>query len=212
MAVETTSWVLPVAQEAYKHRKEVLSAWNRITTFLFGSKKAIAFTGTAGAGKTVLFDHLTGLAYKPGYVPPLTSQSVEIGKVAAPKKRIRVSVIPGQEAPPRVYAINNIFLGKKPVDGVIHVVSNGFIETRSQAARETLIKEGNLTTLEQYREHQLGQELIDIDSTCELIRQTIYKHHKPTWMLIAVAKADLYYESIAQAERYYSPHGDSRFV
>jgi ABC-type phosphate/phosphonate transport system ATPase subunit len=149
MPIEHGSWMLPAAEQAYKHRKEILSAWERLTAFLFGKRKAIAVTGMAGAGKTVLFDHLSGLAYKQGYTPPFTSVAVESGKLKSRKKRIGMSVIPGQSAPPRLFALNDIFLGKKPVNGVIHVVSNGFIELRSREAKETLIKTAGLATLEQ---------------------------------------------------------------
>jgi hypothetical protein len=212
MPVEHTSWMLPAAQQAYKHRKDLLSAWERLTATLFGEKKAIAFTGMPGVGKTVLFDHLIGRAFRRGYAPPLTSQSVEAGRITGQKKRINLSVIPGQDAPPRIFAISNIFRGKKPVDGVIHVVANGFIEIRSREAKEALTRDAGLTTLNHYRAHQLGQELRDLDSTCELIRQTIFTHRKPTWMLVTAAKADLYFEAIKDAESYYSPHGDSRFA
>jgi DNA replication protein DnaC len=69
-------WLLPVAKEAYENRKDILSAWERISAWL-AKKKGIAFTGMAGVGKTVLFDHLTGTAYKRGYILPLRSESLE---------------------------------------------------------------------------------------------------------------------------------------
>lgn len=212
MPLEQASWLLPAAKEAYQHRDEILSAWGRISALLFGKKKSIAFTGMAGIGKTVLHDYLSGKAYKPGYALPLTSQALESAKISAPKKRIHISVIPGQEAPPRMDALNEVFLGKKPVDGVVHVVANGFTEIRSREAREVLFKEGGLKTLQKFREYQLGEELKALDSICERIRQNIYKYSKPSWLLIAVAKIDLYYESIEQAEGHYSPHGESRSV
>lgn len=212
MPVEPSSWVLPVAKEAYDHREEILSAWGRLTALLLGKKKSIAFTGMSGIGKTVLYDHLSGKAFKQGYSPPLTSQALETGKLSKPKKRIHISVIPGQDAPPRQDAIEKIFSGKNAVDGVIYVVANGFAEVRSQQAKEVLINTTKLSTIDQYRDFHLGQELKSLDSTCELIRQSIHRHQKPSWMLVAVAKIDLYYESIKQAEAYYSPYGNSRFV
>ncbi len=86
-------WLLPIAKEAYENRKDILSAWQRISAWL-AKKKSIAFTGMAGVGKTVLFDHLTGTAYKRGYTLPLRSESLEKGELSAAKKRIRFSADP----------------------------------------------------------------------------------------------------------------------
>lgn len=203
-------WLLPVAKGAYENRKEILSAWERISAWL-AKKKSIAFTGMAGVGKTVLVDHLTGTAYKRGYTLPLRSESLEKGKLSATKKRIGFSVLPGQESTPRFEGLNQLFSDKKAVDGVVHVVANGFIEIREAAARQRLAQKG-LDTLEKYREHQFKEELKDLNATCDLVRQSIRKHQKPTWMLVAVTKADLFYNDITSAQTYYSLGGNSTFV
>lgn len=212
MPVENSAWVIPVIKEAYDHRKEILSTWERISAALFGKKRRVIFTGMPGVGKTVLLDHLSGKAFNQGYQPPLTSTVVEAGKMRTRKERVRISVIPGQEAASRLVALNELFLGKKPVDGVVHVVANGFITLRGSATERALVEEGKLTTIDQYRAHQLRQELQDLEATCQIVRQSLLKHHKPTWMLIAVSKADLFYESVRQAENYYSPGGSGQFV
>jgi 50S ribosome-binding GTPase len=211
MVLEHASWLLPAAREGYKSREEIKSAWDKVYASLFGRKKNIAFTGMAGVGKTVLFDHLSGKAYKQQYAPPLTSQGPEKGKITVPQKRIHISVVPGQEAPPRFDALDKLFSSKKAVDGVIHVVAYGFIEVRGEASQQVLIEKG-AATLDEFRKYQLAVELKDLHTTCEIIRQAIHKHHKPKWMLIAVTKSDLYYSSIEKAAKYYSPDGDSEFV
>ncbi|HEY6332687.1 MAG TPA: hypothetical protein VI756_25410 [Blastocatellia bacterium] len=210
LAIEHISWALPAAKEAYKNREEIAGAWDKITALLFGKKKSIAFTGMAGVGKTVSFEHLTGKAYKQGYSPPPTSQAREGGKVSFQKKRIHITVIPGQDSPPRLEAVDEVFFGKKGVDGIIHVVSNGFVELRDPVAKQVLVDNG-LDTSEKYRQHQLGEELRSLDSTCELVRQAIRRHRKPRWMLVAVSKADLFYETITTVRQFYSPFGQSRF-
>lgn len=212
MPVENSVWLIPVAKEAYDHRQEILSTWERISAALFGKKRSVIFTGMPGVGKTVLFDHLSGKAYNQGYQPPLTSTVVEAGRMRTRKERVRISVIPGQEAANRLVALNELFLGKRAVNGVVHVVANGFITLRGSTAKQVLVEEGKLTTIDQYRAHQLRQELQDLDATCQIVRQSLLKHRKPTWMLIAVSKADLYYESIAQVESYYSPSGTGPVV
>lgn len=212
MVIEHASWLLPAAKEAYQNREEIKSAWKRIYAAIFGQKKNIAFTGMAGVGKTVLFQHLSGEAYQRNYTPPGTSQGQERSKITgSKKKRIHLTVVPGQEAPPRFEALDTLLESKKPIDGIIHVVANGFIEFRGEDSKQVLIESG-LDTLDKFRTQQLAIELKDLHSTCEIIRQAIRKHRKPRWMLIAVTKIDLYYNSVERAARYYSPSGDSEFV
>lgn len=210
--LEHSVWLLPAAGEAYKSREDIKGAWQSFINLIFGKKSVIAFTGMSGAGKTVLFDHLRGDAFKQGYQPPATSESVEKGKILSPKQRLSAFVLPGQDESPRRQGIEDIFLSKKGVDGVVHVVSNGFIDIRSRVARESLIKDTKLTTIEDFRQAQLKRELSDLDDVCNILRTSIQKHRKPKWLLIAVTKADLFYDKIAEAEEYYSPHGNSEFV
>lgn len=60
----SVSWVLPAAKELYAHRAEVQSVWTRIQKQWLGQKRELVVTGMAGAGKTVLFDHLSGVRLK----------------------------------------------------------------------------------------------------------------------------------------------------
>jgi Fe2+ transport system protein B len=211
MVLEHSAWLLPAAKEAYKNRDEIKSLWSRISTYFLGKKSSLAVTGMAGVGKTVLFDHLSAKAYKRGYKPPGRSEDEESGKVSAEGQRIGFRTIPGQSAKPRREALDHIFLGKKPVDGVIHVVANGFIEIRKQVSRQAHIKDAGLDTLEKFRAFYMKEDLKDLHETCEIIRQSFQKHRKPSWVLVAVTKADLFYGSIEQAEKHYSPEGDGEF-
>jgi hypothetical protein len=207
-------WLLPAAKEAYKRREEIQAIWQRILAILLGKKTKIAFTGMSGAGKTVLFDYLRGEGYKRGYTPPgRPSASVESKKIpASERKRFAISVVPGQDAPARHVATEKLFGQKKlAVDGVVHVVSNGFIQTRGEWSRPVL-EEIGYNTLDSYREYQLEGELKDLDLTCELIRKSIQKFRKPQWLIVAATKVDLYYDSILEARQYYSPVGESLFV
>lgn len=205
--LEHLTWLLPALKESYKSRDDFTEIWRKV----FG-KKNIAFTGLAGAGKSVLFDFLRGEGFKQGYKPPKPSQSVETGKIRPSNKRMAISVLPGQIDSPRLQGINEIFLGKKSVDGVIHVVSNGFIEERSPDARALLIKETKLETIELFRQYQFKKELADLDKTCEIIRQSIHQHQKPKWLLVAVTKVDLFYDKLDEVREYYSPRGKSKFA
>ncbi len=210
--ISHSSWLVPAAKEAYKSRAQIASNWERIVTLIKGKKIEIAVTGLSGAGKTVLLDHLTGQAFSRGYTPPGRSRSSETGKVPAKGFRIALNTVPGQESHIRLTALTKIFETKRPVDGVIHVVSNGYITQREGTAREVLVKDFHVTTVENLRQHFLAEELRDLDSTLESIRKSLKKSRKPTWLIVAVAKSDLFYDEILEAEKYYSPLGGSAFA
>jgi len=168
---EHLTWLLPALKESYKSREDFKEIWRKI----FG-KKNIVFTGLGGAGKTVLFDFLSGQGFKQGYKPPRPSQSVEKGKVRKANRKMAISVLPGQMDSPRLQGISEIFLDKKTVDGVIHVVCNGFVDVRDPTAREFFIKEQNLETIEELRQVQLREEL----RSCLNIRQFLFLSSKMT--------------------------------
>ena len=203
---EHLTWLLPALKESYKSRDDFKEIWRKV----FGNKN-IVLTGLGGAGKTVLFDFLSGQGFKQGYKPPRPSQSVEKGKVRKSNQKMAISVLPGQTDTPRLQGINDIFLEKKSVDGVIHVVSNGFIDVRSQTAREFLIKDTKLKTTEEFHQIQLQEELRDLEETCKILRQSIQKHQKPKWLLVAVTKIDLFYDKLDVVRAYYSPNSSSEF-
>jgi GTPase SAR1 family protein len=210
--IEHSAWILPAAKELYKNREHIEGFWQSFVTWLLGKKSSVVFTGLSGVGKTVLHDHLRGAAFKQGYNPPGISESVEEDKIPFPRQRLSAFVLPGQDEFPRRAGIEDIFLGEEGVDGVVHVVSNGFIELRDRVARESLIKDSGITTIEKFRAAQLHRELQDLGEICDLLRKSIHKHEKPKWLIIAVTKVDLFYANITQAEEYYSPHGKSEFV
>jgi len=207
-----SSWLIPVAKEAYKSRAQIATSWERALTHIKGRKIEIAVTGLSGAGKTVLLDHLTGQAFHRGYKPPGRSRSLEKGKVPAKGFRIGLSTIPGQDSRPRLAALSDVFEAKHPVDGVIHVVSNGFISLREHTSQQVLISDLKVDTIDKLRQYFLEEELSDLEETLGYVRKSLRKSHKPTWLLVAVAKSDLFYDKIADAERYYSPTGSGPFA
>lgn len=207
-----SSWLIPAAKEAYKSRAQIAGTWERVVTQVKGKKIEIAVTGLSGAGKTVLLDHLTGQAFHRGYTPPGRSRSLEKGKMPAKGFRMGLSTIPGQDSRPRLAALSEVFETKRPLDGVIHVVSNGFISLREHASEQVLVNDLGVDTIEKLRRHFLEEELSDLEETLGYVRKSLRKSHKPTWMVVAVAKSDLFYGKISDAERYYSPAGNSPFV
>src|SRR5262249_43125626 len=138
-----------------------------------------------------LFDHLSGKAYDRSYHPPGTSGKPEQGKVPAPGLRIHINVVPGQEAQTRLETLDDLFDSKKTIDGLVHVVANGFSEIRNPTARKVQVEKG-IDSIQKFRESQQKLELDDLIDMCKTVRSSIRKSKKPRWMLVAVTKADLY--------------------
>ena len=176
-------WVVPATELVIEHHEKVRSAWDRASAALLGKKSQVVITGMAGSGKTVLFDHITGRAFRRNYSPPGQSQSAEAGKHNAKGKRLRISVVPGQESNPRMEALRDLFGNKQKVDGVIHVVANGFVDVRDDNARRVLLEDSDLKTIQRFRTHQLQRELEDLDATCQVVRSAFQHHDHPRWML-----------------------------
>lgn len=190
------SWALPVAREAYENREEISNILDKFKLSLFGEQFSIAVTGLPGVGKTVLCDYLTGMAYKKGYTSPGRSEDVERKDMKKKKMGIRLSIIPGQESWKKQEGLDELFDGDSPVDGVIYVVANGFSDIRS-------VDTSDIQSLIQYTLVFRREEIDDLAEICERIRKSIRQNNKPSWMLIAVNKIDLYHNSIGEAtDRY----------
>lgn len=204
------AWVIPAAGQAFKNRQDIASGWSRLLALLLGKKSQLVVTGMAGSGKTVLLDHLSGVAFSPEYEPPEgKSPEVDRKKLRRPGQRLGFAVIPGQEdGPNRLLGFDELFLGKKPVAGVIHVVCFGYNETRGEFAKEAL-EEIDLQTL---RERRLKQELEDLRATCAVIRSSWTRFRVPLWMLVVVNKVDLYEDKLDEARRRYSERSEGEFV
>jgi hypothetical protein len=211
MPFEEVQWVVPAAKEALEHREEIRKGMQWLKDYLLRKQSSVVFTGMPGVGKTVLFDYLMGKGYEPGYEPPGKSRSLESGAKADRGRKIALSVIPGDISRPRYDAIDKLILGKSPPDGIIHVVANGFAEIRHDDARAHLIEESGLETIEQFRSFQRDGEVEDIREVCQKIRQAQRKHRKPSWMIVAATKADLFPKELDEARKQYSPSGSGVF-
>jgi GTPase SAR1 family protein len=92
--LEHSAWAIPVARELYKSRAEISGAYAWLKD-RFTEGRRIAVTGSPGAGKTVLLDHLTGKAFEPGYKLPGLSTTAERGRIRDDRSKIEALVIPG---------------------------------------------------------------------------------------------------------------------
>jgi GTPase SAR1 family protein len=203
-------WALSALKEAYDNRETISTLLQGGLKALFGTKTKIAVTGLPGVGKSVLLDHLKGRQVP--YDPPGQSQRVEHAKikVKGERRRLALSVIPGQHSTVRSAAEDTLFL-KQKLDGVIHVVPFGFASLRSKAAEEHIVAQG-ATTIRALRDLNLKAELDDLEETCSLLAKAHHTKHQPPWIVIAVDKVDLYVPEIEDAHSYYSPDSGSPFA
>ncbi len=198
---------MPAAIDIAGKTEEIGSLWDTLAEALFGKKRRVGFTGMPGVGKSVLLDHITKVMYARGYKVPGQSEKEEVAQIKAEGTRIALTVVPGQQRSRyQREALETLFAGKKTVDGIVHVVANGYPTIRSEVARETLIQQG-LDSVAAFRQAQLTAERDDLRRTCTYLRTSILRNHKPTWLLVAVNKVDLYQKpaELSAAQRYYSP-------
>ena len=207
--IEATKWVLPATKELYKNRHDIMSGWEAFIAKLVGPKSSVAFVGPGGVGKTALFDHITGSAYKSGYKTPGRSRSQEKGKARVGGNQVAIVVAPGQGGP-QLDSFEDIFGPNKNVDGIVFVASNGLVTLRRDDAIQQNIKAG-LDTIEKWRDSNLKSELKYLKEVASKIRSSNFATRKPKWMLVAATKVDLLPDQINKIEEYYSPHGDSEF-
>jgi GTPase SAR1 family protein len=204
------SWAIPLAGQAIRNREEIAGAWNRLINRILGKHSRLAMTGMPGVGKTVLLDHLSGRAFDSAYQLPDTSAQVERETLRRKGQRLGLSVLPGQSSSTRLEGIDDLFFGKKPVRGVLHVVSFGYTETRSAFAVDAM----KHRDLEELRKVRLDEELEDFQDTCRAIRSYWTRHREPIWLIVAANKVDLYATEgpLEAAHARYGEGSDSEFT
>jgi hypothetical protein len=162
----------------------------------------VAVTGMTGVGKTQLADRLAGRTSGDG-VAEVGSTVLERRTRRSPRLHgLRLLVVPGDNAATRLGALDEVF-HDEPVDGVIHVVANGYATPRRTA--------GTTGTATATREEQLAAELEDWAITSHRIASMAVRRDKPVWLVIAVTKADLYADELDDVVHYYSPGSGSPF-
>lgn len=74
------------------------------------------------------------------------------------------------------------------------------------------MEEQGIRTISQFREFQRKGELEDLRDVCQMIRQAHRMHRRPSWLIVAATKADLYPDELDTAKTRYSPNGSGPFV
>jgi GTPase SAR1 family protein len=193
-----------------RSRNEIGGGWDKAVNYLRGRRSQLVITGMPGSGKSVLLDHLIGEAFDSSYELPEQSAQIEQDTLRRTGQRLALAAVPGQSAANRLQGMDDLFLGKKPVRGVLHVVSFGYTETRSSFAIEAM-KDHDLAAV---RDLRLQEELRDLQETCNALRSSWTRHRKPIWLIVAVNKVDLYSDDaqLEAASSRYSRGSDSEFA
>jgi hypothetical protein len=162
----------------------------------------VAVTGMTGVGKTELVDHLCG---RPGPSRTSESGSAVMERRVRRDRRLRgfrFRVVPGENAATRLGALDEVFYDD-PVDGVLHVVANGYATGRRPA--------GTTGSAVADRVEQLARELEDWTVTAHRIAAMAVRRPHPTWLVVVVTKVDLYPDSVEDAVHSYSPGSGTPF-
>ena len=174
----------------------------RLTSVFQHRYPTVAVTGMTGVGKSELVDHLCGRP-APGGVPESGSAVMERRVRRDRRLRgFRFRVVPGENAATRLGALDEVF-HDDPVDGVLHVVANGYATGRRPA--------GTTGSVDALREDQVQRELEDWTVTSHRIASMAVRRNHPTWLIVVVTKVDLYPDDVDEVVRSYSPGSGTPF-
>jgi len=162
----------------------------------------IAVTGMTGVGKTALIDRLSRHTTPTGPVEVGSAVMERRTRNAGKLRGFRFRVVPGENAATRLGALDHVF-HDDAVDGVLHVVANGYATGRRVA--------GISGAAAVDREQQLARELEDWTITAHRIASMAVRREQPTWLIIAVTKVDLFPDEIESVVQAYSPGSGTPF-
>jgi len=111
-------------------------------------------------------------------------------------------VVPGQHSTTRIDTAEATILGKKPPEGIIHVVANGFATIRGETTHH-LKESAKWKTVAAMQKWRKSQEIEELKQVCEWVRQAHRRYRKPMWLLLVVTKYDLFADDLSIKNDYY---------
>ncbi|KRF46307.1 hypothetical protein ASH01_22165 [Terrabacter sp. Soil811] len=174
----------------------------RLSRLLRDRYPMVAVTGMTGVGKSQLVDRLSRRSTDDAAAEVGSATMERRTRKGAKLHGFRFLVVPGDNAATRLAALDEVF-HDEPVDGLIHVVANGYATPRRAG--------GTSGVATASREEQLAAELEDWTITSHRIASLAVRRSKPIWLIIAVTKTDLYPDDVDEAVHYYSPGSGTPF-
>ena len=151
--------------------KTTVKRWLRL---LQNKKPRVLVAGNKSAGKTILADFLSGLAYKQGYRPPGVSNKVETSKVPG-NPTLMLETVPGDRSVKRSIALHKLGAGKTKIDGVLHVLANGYSLPRGELARDAALERHPTLAFVWGKERiDSGYDRATMEHHVELIRRQLF--------------------------------------
>lgn len=206
-----TSTVLKTGTTVYTNRFSIQKYWKKLLAHLNLGKTNVIVVGRPNVGKSVLVAQLHGAARDLHYRLPPSSRQVDIEAIQIGEWTQLFRVLPGQSSNSRTLGEMEAFYNNNELEGVIYVTDYGYTTPRDSTIAETLITDDGITSIDLLREYNLKNELKDIASACQSIRQFHSITKKKIWFAIAVNKCDLFPNDINTAKLYYSVNGTSDF-
>ena len=165
--------------------------WDKILRYSIGLPYPIAITGHRGVGKTVLLSALGG-TLNPD--PPQSTKAerevvTERGKVTQGATRLVFTTIPGDDSTVKRQAQARTLAGRGGAKGIIHLFANGRVTLRDYERIEAGTADEHIETFQR-------EELLELDRLCRDIERVIGEEGRPSWLLLAHAKADLYADAV----------------
>ncbi len=163
-------------------------------------------------GKSVLSARLHGEAGNLDWKLPDTSNDIERKAIQLGEWTKIVTATPGHTSEERDKAFHEAFSKHQDLEGVLYVTNWGYTSVRDNTIREKLIKEDGIDNIQKLREYNLNNELKDFEQVCIRIREAHACGRGPSWLAIAVNKADLFFQEIDEVQKYYHPSSNSSFT
>ncbi|MEU3645456.1 hypothetical protein AB0E59_18890 [Lentzea sp. NPDC034063] len=174
--------------------------------------RPVAVTGTPGTGKSVLYGALTG-EVRSGSADSKRSPDIEEHHTTFASggdwKTAKFAVLQGQDSKGRTIKLEEMIEGTNSPHGIVHVTCWGhnriWESIGERAVDRTLRAEDPSFGREDVRAWHIEKETDAFSDLCTRLFDT-GNASRLKWLIVAVSKADLYWERISEARDHYIPH------